>query len=70
MSETAAMSRAERRRQRILNNTDERMKKIFGGQNYHEEHLKLSSSATMNSETSQLDPVTVTNPFSTNAQAR
>lgn len=40
---SAAEIRAERRRQRILQNSDDRMKKIFGGQNYHEEHLKLNS---------------------------
>ena len=42
MSETAAAKRAERRRQKILQNSDDRMKRIFGGQNYHEEHLKVA----------------------------
>jgi len=42
MSDTAAAKRAERRRQRILQNSDDRMKRIFGGENYHEEHLKLA----------------------------
>ena len=42
MSNAAAL-RAERRRQRILENSNDRMKKIFGGENFHEEHLKLDS---------------------------
>ena len=43
MSDTAAAKRAERRKQKILQNSDDRMKRIFGGQNYHEEHLKLTT---------------------------
>jgi len=43
MSDTAAARRAERRKQKILQNSDDRMKRIFGGQNYHEEHLKLTT---------------------------
>lgn len=59
-TQSAAMLRAERRRQRILQNSDDRMKKIFGGQNYHEEHLKLSSNLNENEESVVLS--TPTNP--------
>ena len=40
-SDSAAAKRAERRRQKILQNSEERMKRIFGGENYHDQHLKL-----------------------------
>ena len=48
MSETAAEKRAERRRQKILQNSEDRMKKIFGGQNYHEGHLKVAEMPSTN----------------------
>ena len=41
MSEAAAL-RAQRRRERILMNSEDRMKKIFGGDNYHENHLTIT----------------------------
>lgn len=40
----AAAKRAERRRQKILLNSEDRMKRIFGGDNYHDEHLQLVTS--------------------------
>ena len=43
MSDAAAL-RAKRRRDRILLNSEDRMKKIFGGQNYHENHLTITES--------------------------
>ena len=41
MSENQAALRAKRRRDRILMNSEDRMKKIFGGENYHENHLTI-----------------------------
>lgn len=38
---SAAALRAQRRRDRILMNSEDRMKKIFGGENYHENHLTI-----------------------------
>ena len=59
MSETAAEKRAERRRQKILENSDDRMRRIFGGQNYHEGHLKVaempSTNAVENENIANLD---------------
>ena len=60
MSETAAEKRAERRRQKILQNSEDRMKKIFGGQNYHEGHLQVAempstSNAVENEDIANLD---------------
>ena len=59
MSETAAEKRAERRRQKILQNSDDRMKMIFGGQNYHEGHLTVaempSTNAVENEDIANLD---------------
>lgn len=57
MSESAAAKRAERRRQRILNNSEDRMKKIFGGQNYHEEHLKLATTPNEEEDANDIIPV-------------
>lgn len=57
MSDTAAAKRAERRKQKILQNSDDRMKRIFGGQNYHEEHLKLAT--TPDADTNE----NITTPF-------
>ena len=48
--DTIVSNRAERRRQKILQNADERMKKICGGQNYHEEYLKTPSNAIANED--------------------
>ena len=44
MSENQAALRAKRRRDRILMNSEDRMKKIFGGENYHENHLTIVES--------------------------
>ena len=60
MSETAAEKRAERRRQKILENSDDRMRRIFGGQNYHEGHLQVAempstSNAVENENIANLD---------------
>ena len=48
--DTIVSNRAERRRQKILQNADERMKKICWGQNYHEEYLKTPSNAIANED--------------------
>ena len=60
MSLTDAEKRAERRRQKILQNSDDRMKRIFGGQNYHEGHLQVAempstSNAVENENIDNLD---------------
>ena len=47
---TIMSNRAERRRQKILQNADDRMRKICGGQNYHEEYLKAPSNAIANED--------------------
>ena len=48
--DTIVSNRAERRRQKILQNADDRMRKICGGQNYHEEYLKAPSNAIANED--------------------
>ena len=49
MSDAAAL-RAKRRRERILLNSEDRMKKIFGGDNYHENHLTITEREDNNPE--------------------
>ena len=48
--DTNVSNRAERRRQKILQNANDRMKKICGGQDYHEEYLKTPSNAIANED--------------------
>ena len=48
--DTIVSNRTERRRQKILQNADDRMRKICGGQNYHEEYLKTPSTAIANED--------------------
>ena len=48
--DTIMSNRAERRRQKILQNADDRMRKICGGQNYHEEYLKTPYNAIANED--------------------
>ena len=48
--DTIVSNRAERRRQKILQNADDRMRKICGGQNYHEEYLKTPPNAISNED--------------------
>ena len=56
MAEAAAI-RAERRRQRILQNSENRMTKIFGGQNYHDGHLTMESPHGPTSHVNQMQEV-------------
>ena len=58
MAEAAAL-RAERRRQRILQNSENRMTKIFGGENYHDGHLTMESP---NESTSHVDQMQEAQP--------
>ena len=48
--DTTVSNRAERRRQKILQNADDRIRKICGGQNYHEEYLKTPSNTIANED--------------------
>jgi hypothetical protein len=50
----AGARRAERRKQRILENPEDRMKRIFGGQNYHDEHLTLGPTNNIEEEQPQM----------------
>ena len=58
MSDKAAALRAKRRRERILMNSEDRMKKIFGGDNYHENHLTITDreSNDLEEQSVQLTP--------------
>ena len=67
MSDSASI-RAERRRQRILKNSDDRMKQIFGGQNYHDEHLKIDSNTNEDFVDGQLESLGISPNAQINGQ--
>ena len=63
MAEAAAI-RAERRRQRILQNSENRMTKIFGGQNYHDGHLTMESPNELSNHVDQIQEAQPFQPHS------